>query len=176
MINYAQICRNIAETKRLMKLTAYQRSNERAADHKADRWLHYIPLHPNQLHDDDEIDWLNIHDDFYGALVIIARPTEVSGLQFAQGKRKSNLEQFADHPPVNRKYRYCMKCEKQHPQRDFLQSSKYLHHYSYYCKKQLRTLRNAHWRFGGLDTFRTIRIDVTLRKVKDDKAALRKTG
>lgn len=188
-VNYSLICRNIGETKRLMKLTAYQRSNERAADRKADAWLHYTPLQPAQLADGDS-EYITIvsadiagdatatrstlegEGDYHPQFKIIQRPTERLALH------GSHLNEDND-PTIcrssRRQERWCIYCKDRHPEHDFLQSKRYLNGLSYACKRQLNLLRRKPWHFARppLDTSIRITIEKPLRQFKDDKAALR---
>lgn len=146
--DYSQIVRNIAETKRLMRMTTYQRLNERVAYQKADRWIHHCPLSAEQLRDDEHYqDLTTIQVGVFGKFVVITRPTERTALE-----PYYNPQPF---PTRGKRYsddRWCILCQTRHAPRNFVHSKRYLNGMSYACKSSLRRLRKRTWRFEALKT------------------------
>lgn len=138
--NYQQICRNIAETKRLLAMTSFQRSNEYAAHHKADAWLAYHPLTKRQLSDYDD-ETLTLDVGVFGQFVVLKRPTEQRAIQAALHPSREYIIERREPRPR----RWCIECQERHSPRAFVRSPKYLHGLSYACKNSLTTLRRRPW-------------------------------
>lgn len=165
--NYSQIVKNIAETRRLMRLGEYGRINERAADKRADRWLTYTPLTPEQLsekltiEDSEPVVTIIVPTPFgafqyaqrstngagraHAQYVILHRPTELQGLDHARGRALFMDElpfETIDTRPI---LRWCIHCQTHHPLTEFQHSPRYLHGLSYACKASKRRRQTWRW-------------------------------
>lgn len=165
-VNNSLIDRHITETKRLMRLSAYQRINERASDRKADRWLTYTPLTPAQLRDIDTDESATIiaksadrHPDrrstWRGALLfkqfsVVKRPTETRALMHCNGAPVYDCD-FDRLPlePGNRArpspLRWCIWCKDRHPNAAFIRHKRYPNHLSFACKAAIQARKRARW-------------------------------
>lgn len=165
--NYSLILKNVAETKRQMRLGEYGRINERAADKRADRWLAYTPLTPEQLsekltaEDSEPLIAIVVPTPFgafqynhstngagraHAQYVVLHRPCELQALDHARGRKLFDSEW--DYKTINTRptLRWCIFCEKHHPLTEFQRSPRYLHGLSYACKTYTRRARLFSWR------------------------------
>lgn len=158
-----QIVRNIAEFKRLCRLTTYQRINERASARKSERWQSYVPLHAAQLQDDDDDDLLTVaafsvdHDHPAGQstmrtsqslklFVVIHRPCERRALNHITGcwQYDDELPPLIVRRPAQK--RWCIWCRDRHPVRAFVRHDRYLNGLSYACADAIQRRKRLRWR------------------------------
>lgn len=155
-------------------MSEFERCNERAADRKADRWLSYVPLTPDQLSNGGSVDdWMVVATDivlpgqpdrrvtfkmpvWFTPLLIVKRPTEQAALNPRYAPEIMPITPIAERP----EQRWCIYCQTRHPLEDFVQSKRYLNHYSYACKRQLRELRRRPWHFANTPLDSDVRISI----------------
>lgn len=165
-VNNSQIYRNIAETKRLMRLSLYQRINERAADRKADAWLHYQPLTRAQLQDRDVDEYAVIisrsadprpdrRSTHRSAarlkqFIVVKRPTETRAIMRAnsipvldQDFERLPIESGSRQPPAL--LRWCIWCKTRHPKSAFIHHKRYSNGLSWACKAAIQERKRARW-------------------------------
>lgn len=167
--DYALILRNIAESKRQMNMTTYQRAMERAADKRADRWLAYVPLTPIQLSDKDvdteAADRITIatfgilghtysfstsrSQARYRHYRVIHRPTEALAIRHALNNPVLDCD-FEPIPALTiQPQRFCIVCKCSHPVKDFVRHHRYLHGLSYVCKAKIKFKRQGAWQLSA---------------------------
>jgi hypothetical protein len=156
-----------AEYARLSRMTVYQRINERAADIKADKWLAYTPLSKRKLYDtQSENEYFTVIGTtaagelahmrssaggfgLYKHFALLKRPTEIRAVLHARGLLTLDSDFAVIRKEPGACWRYCIVCGTQHRLRDFVQSKRYLNHYSYACKKALEAVRNTPWKISA---------------------------
>lgn len=140
--DYRAIERSITETKRQMRLSQFQRINEKAADHKADAWLAYRPFTKAQLYDEPDVDdRLTLDVGVFGQFVVLRRPTEGCAMQF-RGAASFHIP-ITRHRPAQQ--RWCIFCHERHPVKAFIRHKRYLHNWSYACKDSLQSAHRRPW-------------------------------
>jgi len=146
--------------KTMVGLSAFERANKIALEHKRAAWAAYRPLAKEQLYDSLDPIMTTILSPFtngtskrstkggalYAQATVVHRPTELMAIAHVLGLIKFESDDPVIRQDPNKLVWWCVECEAFKPLTDFARDKRNVHGLAFACKRCQRDFERAVWR------------------------------